>query len=67
MWDLSLYRGQISVFRVVVISDGCKEFCTDFSGKVKICHFCSECSAGNVFLRVTVADYICNEDVVKPV
>lgn len=55
------------MFRVVVISDGCKEFCTDFSGKVKICHFCSECSAGNVFLRVTVADYICNEDVVKPV
>lgn len=67
MWVLSLYRGQISVFKVITLSDGCKEFCTDFSDKVKICHFFSECSAVNVFLWVTVADYVYNNDVFKPV
>lgn len=54
------------MFRVVVISDGCKEFCTDFSDKVKICQFFSECSV-NVFLWVTVADHIYNNDVFKSV
>lgn len=55
------------MFRIVVISDGCKEFCTDFSGKVKVYHFFSECSAVKVFLEVTVADCIYSNDVVKPV
>lgn len=55
------------MFRVVVVSDGCKEFCTGSSGKVKIYHFFSECSAVNVFLWVIVADYIYNNHVVKPV
>lgn len=49
------------------MSDGCKEFCTDFSGKVKICYCFSECSAVNVFLWVIVAACIYNSDVVKPV
>lgn len=55
------------MFRFVDVRDGCEEFCTDSSGKVKIYHFLSECSAVNVFLWVTVADYIYNNDVVKPV